>query len=315
MTSGYSPFNTRRPGATVKAFESATGRGICDGSILRAKVNATNPKSTIEPFSWGYRNPYGIRFAPDKHALKGGLFVTENGEDERGARPTNNSPDRLHLAQQNRDGSPDYHGWPDRFGFLDSTQAVFNPVGGPGDDNPAAVVGKPVQHVLAFPPQPITAPLALEPADVAIVGLDFVPNSFVHGPVKRGAALAGREGDFGFSKANGTPEEGHDVQLINFSAPGAPLQLQLQRFAHNSTFEQAFVAQTHGINRPVDLKFGPDDCAYLVDYGAVRDFGQSDAASRFVGATNGPLLQIPGTGVVWKICQVGERDPDSDQDD
>src|SRR5712691_891298 len=306
MTSGYSPHGFARPGANVMAFESATGPGICDGSILRAKVNARDPKSTIEPVSWGYRNPYGIRFAPDDHALKGGLFVTENGEDERGARPTNNSPDRLHLAQQNPDGSPDYHGWPDRFGFLDSTQAVFNPVGGPGDDNPAAVVGKPVQHVLAFPPQPITAPLALEPADVAIVGLDFVPNSFVHGPVKRGAALAGREGDFGFSKANGIPEEGHDVQLINFSRPGEPLQLQLQRFAYNSTFEQAFVAEIRGINRPVDLKFGPDACAYLVDYGAVRDFGQSDPASRFKVAGDGPLLQIPGTGVVWKICRVGE---------
>src|SRR5436190_3945795 len=320
-TSGYSDFGTHR--TTVKAFDGATGKGICDGSILRAKVNAANPKSTIEPFSWGYRNPYGIRFAPDDHALKGGLFVTENGEDERGARPTNNSPDRLQLAQQNRDGSPDYHGWPDRFGFLDSTQAVFNPVGGPGDDNAAAVVGMPVQHVLAFPPQPITAPLALEPADVAIVGLDFVPNSFVHGPVKRGAALAGREGDFGFSKANGTPEEGQDVQLINFSAPGEPLQLQLQRFAHNSTFEQAFVSRIRGINRPVDLKFGPDDCAYVVDYGAVRDFGQSDPASRFCPAklldgvtpnpsfpgclTDGsaPLLQIPGTGVIWKICRAG----------
>ena len=305
-TSGYSDFGTHR--TTVKAFDGATGKGICDGSILRAKVNAANPKSTIEPFSWGYRNPYGIRFAPDDHALKGGLFVTENGEDERGARPTNNSPDRLQLAQQNPDGSPDYHGWPDRFGFLDSTQAVFNPVGGPGDDNAAVVVGMPVPHVLAFPPQPVTAPLALEPADVAIVGLDFVPNSFVHGPVKRGAALAGREGDFGFSKANGTPEEGHDVQLINFSAPGEPLQLQLQRFAHNSTFEQAFVGQIHGINRPVDLKFGPDDCAYLVDYGAVRDFGQSDPDSKFKVAGDGPLLQIPGTGVIWKICRVGDDD-------
>src|SRR6266478_3167310 len=311
-TSGYSDFGTHR--TSVKAFDGATGKGICDGSILRAKVNARDPKSTIEPFSWGYRNPYGIRFAPDDHALKGGLFVTENGEDERGARPTNNAPDRLQLAQQNRDGSPDFHGWPDRFGFLDSTQAVFNPVGGPGDDNAAAVVGRPVQHVLAFPPQPVTAPLALEPADVAIVGLDFVPNSFVHGPVKRGAALAGREGDFGFSKGNGTPEEGHDVQLINFSRPGEPLQLQLQRFAYNNTFEQAFVGGIRGINRPVDLKFGPDDCAYLVDYGAVRDFGQSDPASRFKVDGDGPLLQIPGTGVIWKICRVGESEPDDDND-
>ena len=302
-TSGYSPHGVQRPGATVPAFDSATGPGICDGAILRAKVNAKNPKDTIEPFSWGYRNPYGIRFAPHDHALKGGLFVTENGEDERGARPTNNAPDRLQLAQLNPDGTPDYHGWPDRFGFLDSTQAVFNPVGGPGDDDPAAAVGKPVRPILAFPPQPITAPLALEPADVAIVGLDFVPDSFVHGPVKRGAALAGREGDFGFSKGNGTPEEGHDIQLINFSRPGEPLQLQLQRFAHNTTFEQAFVDGIRGINRPVDLKFGPDECAYLVDYGAVRDFGQSDPASRFKVAADAPLVQIPGTGVIWKICR------------
>src|SRR3989449_4701580 len=217
-TSGYSPHGVQRPGATVPAFDSATGPGICDGAILRAKVNAKNPKDTIEPFSWGYRNPYGIRFAPHDHALQGGLFVTENGEDERGARPTENAPDRLHLAQQNPDGSPDYHGWPDRFGFLDSTQAMFNPTGGPGVDlchppampvfNAAAcraaitAAAVPVRHVLAFPPQAITAALALEPADVAIFGGDFLPNSFVHGPVRRGAAPAGGEGDSGFAASN-----------------------------------------------------------------------------------------------------------------
>ena len=304
-TSGYSPFGTTHPaGFVIPAFTSATGKGICDGAILRAKLNAGDPKSTIEPVSWGYRNPYGLRFAPNDHPLKGGLLVSENGEDERGARPVNNSPDRLTLAQQNPDGSPDYHGWPDRFGFLASTQAVFNPVGGPGDDNPIAVVGKPVQPVLAFPPQPITAPIALEPADVAVVGLDFAPGVFVGGVVKKGAALISREGDFGFSKANGTPEAGHDVELVNFSGPGEPLQIQQRDFAFNNTGEQAFTDPgVQGINRPTDLKFGPDGCAYLVDYGAVRDFGQSDPATMFVGALNGPLVQIPGTGTIWKICR------------
>ncbi len=322
-TSGYSPHGVQRPGAHIPAFDSATGHGICDGAILRAKVNSNDPKSTIEPFSWGYRNPFGLRFAPNDHPLKGGLFVTENGEDERGARPTNNAPDRLQLAQQNPNGSPDYHGWPDRFGFLESTQAVFNPVGGPGDDLcgppippnlpfPACIPkvtapnppgGVPVLPVLAFSPQPITAPLALEPADVAAVGLDFVPDSFVGGPVRNGAALVAREGDFGFSAANGSPEAGHDIELVNFSRPGDPLQLQQTRFAHNTTFEQAFPDGLRGINRPVDLKFGPDDCAYLVDYGAVRDFGRSDPASKFIGAGDGPLVQIPGTGVIWKICK------------
>ena len=312
-TSGYSPFGVTNPGGTVAAFTGATGKGICDGAILRAKLNSANPKSTIEPVSWGYRNPYGLRFAPKNHALQGGLFVSENGEDERGARPVNNSPDRLTLAQQNRDGSPDYHGWPDRFGFLDSTQALYNPVGGPGDDDPAAVVGKPVQPVLAKPPQPITAPLALEPADVAAVGLDFAPSSFVGGVVKKGAALISREGDFGFSKANGDPEAGHDIELVNFSKPGVPLQLQQTRFAFNNTGDQAFTdAGVRGINRPTDLKFGPDGCAYLVDYGAVRDFGQSDPATKFVGADNGPLVQIPGTGVIWKICRTDKAHNDDD---
>ena len=318
-TSGYSPFGEQNPGGTIKAFTGATGKGICDGAILRAKLNVGDPKSTIEPVSWGYRNPYGLRFAPNDHPLKGGLLVTENGEDERGARPVNNSPDRLALAQQNPDGSPDYHGWPDRFGFLASTQAVFNPVGGPGDDLcsgppisppfPACIplvkaTDVPVKPVLAFPPQPITAPLALEPADVAAVGLDFAPGAFVGGVVKKGAALIGREGDFGFSAANGTPEAGHDVELVNFSGPGEPLQIQQRNFAFNNTNEQAFTDPgVQGINRPTDLKFGPDGCAYLVDYGAVRDFGQSDPATMFVGAGNGPLVQIPGTGTIWKICR------------
>ncbi len=339
MTSGYSPHGVDNRGKMIKAFTGALHPGVCDGAILRARLDARHPEDTIQPFSWGYRNPYGIRFAPSDHALKGGLLATENGEDERGARPTNNAPDRLHLAQQNPDGTPDYHGWPDRFGFLDSTQSVFDPVGGPGDDlcvsdpaNPPSfctaaslarilAANRPVKPVLAFPPQPITAPLALEPANVAIVGLDFVPDSFAHGPVERGAALASREGDFGFSKANGTPEEGHDVQLINFSRPGEPLKLTLQRFAFNKTFEQAFVSQIRGINRPVDLKFGPDACAYLVDYGAVRDFGQSDPDSKFKVAADGPLVQIPGTGVIWKICsaaglerEAGRNDQDNDRD-
>ena len=316
FSSGYSNFGDPRPGAHVPAYEGRTDHA-CDGAILRANLNSKDPRSTIQPVSWGYRNPYGLRFAPSDHALKGGLLVTENGEDERGARPTNNAPDRLALAQQNPDGSPDYHGWPDRFGFLESTQAVFNPVGGPGDDlctsppntpYPACIpavlaADVPVKPVLDHPPQPITAPLALEPADVAVVGLDFVPNSFVGGPVRKGAALIAREGDFGFSKGNGIPEAGHDIELVNFSEPGKPLQLQQTKFAFNNTGDQAFTdLGVRGINRPTDLKFGPDGCAYLVDYGAVRDFGQSDPATKFVIPADAALVQIPGTGVIWKIC-------------
>jgi glucose/arabinose dehydrogenase len=320
MTSGYAPFGTQR--TTVKAFQDAKHHGVCDGAILRARLDAGHPEDTIEPFSWGYRNGYAIRFAPNNHALIGGMLVGEDGADERGARPSNGAPDMLQLAQMNSDGTPDYHGWPDRYGFLPTSQAVFNPVGGPADDAcPSTATGTPaeiaclkahgdipIRDVLAFPPQPITSPLAIDAADSSFTGIDFVPDSFAGGPVQGGAAVYTLEGDFGFSAANATspaPEVGHEVKLINFSRPGQPLELSITRFARNDTFEQVFVNPTHlhGFNRPTNVRFGPDGCAYVVDYGAVRDFGQSDPDSKFIGAGDGPLVQIPGTGVIWKICR------------
>jgi glucose/arabinose dehydrogenase len=323
FTSGYSNFGTQRPGAVVRAFEGATHPGVCDGAILAAKLHGSNdPASTIRPFSWGYRNGYAIRFAPEDHPLKGGLIVGEDGPDERGARPSNNAPDALHLAQVNKDGTPDYHGWPDRFGFLASTQAVFNPIGGPSDDlwPDVAKIQKedvPIRDVLAFPPQQITAPLALEAADSSFTGVDFVPNSFVRGPVQRGAALYSLEGDFGFSPPNsratdpaGEPfvhEVGHEIKLLNFSTVEGPLQLKMQEFARNASGDQAFIANnTNAFNRPTNIRFGPDGCAWVADYGAVRDGGGGEPpgpnTTTVINPADGPLVQIPGTGVIWRIC-------------
>jgi hypothetical protein len=296
---------------------------MCTGAILRAKI--ADPVHTIEPVAWGFRNPFGLRFSPIDHPLKGELLISENGEDERGARPVNNAPDRLAIARQNPDGSPSFHGWPDRFGFLESTQAVFNPIGGPGDDlfpDVARIRAEdaPVKPVFAFPPRPPVAPLALEPADVAAVGLDFVPKSFVHGVVKKNAVLVSREGDFGFSPENGDPSAGHDVELVNFTSDDNPSELNLSKFAFNCArtdqrhdpdgtprcngdSDQAFTQMLRGINRPTTIRFGPDGAAYLVDYGAVRDPGGADPRSRFVNLADAPLVQIPGTGVIWKISR------------
>jgi glucose/arabinose dehydrogenase len=318
FTSGYSPFGTQRPGATVKAFESAMHRGVCDGAILRAPLNAAHPENAIEPFSWGYRNPYAIRFPPKDHPLSGGILAGMDGADERGNRPSDNAPDELHLGRQNSDGSPDYHGWPDRYGGLPTSQRVYNPIGGPNDDvcpppfsqptclaNLIAANAIPMRDVLAGPPQQITGPLANEGADSSFTGIDFVPDAFVGGPVQPGAVLYSLEGDFGFSPPNSdnpAAEIGHEVKLINFNQlPDTPLALRIQRFASNTPPGQAFVQDgVNGFNRPTNLRFGPDGCAYVVDYGAVRDLS---ADSHFVGPpANGPLVQIPGTGAVWKIC-------------
>ena len=328
LTSGYSNFGTTNPGGTVPAFfngfTNQIRQGVCDGATLRAQINNPN---VIQAVGWGHRNGYAIRFAPNDHPLRGQLLVGEDGADERGARPSNGAPEVISVDQQNPDGTPVFHGWPDRYGFLASSQAVFNPVGGASDDlcvfdssNPpsfctsaslAQILSEdvPIRDVLAGPPQPITAPLAIEAADSSFTGIDFVPNSFVGGVVQNGAALYSLEGDFGFSAPNATapaPEVGHEVKLMNFGGGGnQPLSLQLQNFARNDTGDQAFIDPAHlqGFNRPTNIRFGPDGCAYVVDYGAVRDPGGGPGgATRFVNDADAPLVQIPGTGVIWKIC-------------
>ena len=36
---------------------------------------------------------------------------------------------------------------------------------------------------------------------------------------------------------------------------------------------------------------------------AAAAFGQSDPGSKFITPGDGPLVQIPHTGVIWKICK------------
>jgi hypothetical protein len=114
------------------------------------------------------------------------------------------------------------------------------------------------------------------------------------------------EGDFGFSPENATapaPAVGHEFKLINFNQLlGTPLALRIDRFAHNTTFEQAFPNGLRAFNRPTNVRFGPDGCAYVADYGAVSDNARSDPATKWQVAADAPLVQIPHTGVIWKIC-------------
>jgi hypothetical protein len=122
--------------------------------------------------------------------------------------------------------------------------------------------------------------------------------------LSRGCATHSLEGDFGFSPPNATdpaPEIGHEVKLINFNhVPGSPLTLRIENVARNSTGDQAFVTPNiNGFNRPTNVRFGPDRCAYVADYGAVRDQGGGLTCCR-----HRQWLARPdsGTGVVWKIC-------------
>jgi hypothetical protein len=125
----------QQPGKTIPAFfNSFTNQirtGVCDGATLRARLHNPN---VIQAYGWGHRNGYAIRFAADDHPPAGKLLVGEDGPDERGSRPSNGAPEVLSVDYQDPAGTPVYHGWPDRFGFLASSQAVFNRSAESSDD-------------------------------------------------------------------------------------------------------------------------------------------------------------------------------------
>jgi hypothetical protein len=177
----------------------------------------------------------------------------------------------------------------------------------------------PIKPVLAYPPQTPRQPLSILDADSSPTGIDFAGDAFTSSLVKEGAALVTREGDFGFSPPNGNPEGGHDILAFNFSRPGQPLSFSQQRFAFNCAVanqthtpnggaacttggeDQAFAAMIHGFNRPTFAMFGPDGALYVVDYGATRDLGAG--ATHIANPADGPLLEIPFTGTIYKISR------------
>lgn len=139
-----------------------------------------------------------------------------------------------------------------------------DPTNPPGTCTPTSLeqIGSedaPIRNVLASPPRPITNPLAIEEAESSFTGVEFVSDEFVREPVRSSAALYSLGGDFGFFRANATDpahEAGHEIKLINVSGLNEPLAVQISRFAHNTTFEQAFVNGISGFNWLTQIRMG-----------------------------------------------------------
>ena len=96
------------------------------------------------------------------------------------------------------------------------------------------------------------------------------------------------------SFGQGGPFYGDASQSTVHDSVGAVLTVDVtsgtaQIFARNKSGKAAG-RLLNGFNHPIDAKFGPDGCLYVVDYGALEWQGQAFRA-------------IPGTGVIWKICR------------
>lgn len=249
-TGAFSPY-----GVSTRPGEVVTGAGAASGSILRANPDG----SRLELVAWGLRNPFRIRF--DR---RNRLYAANHGMDVRGSRPVANAPDEFQLIVPGM-----WYGWPDYSGGLPVTSPLFKPEGQP---QPA--------FLLAHPPMQPPRPFVNFTPHAAAMGFDFNDHP---GFAPLGDAFIA---EFG-AEAPGTtggellPGVGHRISRIEMrTGKKTPFAINKSGFAASQT-------GGGGLERPIDVLFGPDGAMY------VADFGQSEGESGW----------IPGSGVIWRIVR------------
>lgn len=252
-TGAYSLFGTPSwSGETIQGVTAASG------SILRANPDGTQ----LELVAWGLRNPFRIKFDGYNR-----LFAANHGMDVRGSRPVDNSPDEFQWI---RPGI--WYGWPDYTGGLPVTLPIFKPEGQP----------QPLSLLAAQPMLP-PPPIANFTPHSATMGFDFNFNPFF-GQVGN-AFIA----EFG-SEAPGTtggkplPQVGHRVSQIDMRSG------RISPFAINRTGLPATYTGGGGLERPIDVVFGPYGEMYVADFGITSPGGDEEDYA-------------PETGVIWVITR------------
>ena len=255
-TGAFAPFG-REAGSVVR------GRVPCSGAIMKVAPGGGAP----ELVAWGFRNPFGLAFAPN-----GRLYVTDNGYDDRGSRPVWGTADLLWEVQPGT-----WYGWPDFSGERGLSDSHFDP---PGKNNPG--------FVMAEHPNKVPRPAAYFGVHSSSNGLDF-SRSAGFGHV--GEAFVAQFGDQAPTVGKVSAPVGFRVVRVDTSRG------RIEDFAVNRGHQNGPASRIggKGLERPVAVRFDPSGNAlYVVDFGVLLQSAQGSRPQR-------------ETGVLWRITRGGPR--------
>jgi glucose/arabinose dehydrogenase len=255
-TGAYVPFGTK----TTKG-QMIRGQIPCSGAILRIPL-AGGP---LELVAWGLRNPFALTFSPD-HTL----YALDNSYDDRGSRPVHGTGDLLWAIEPGG-----WYGWPDFHGTrrLDTGDHFH----APNHDKP--------QPLISEPPGIPSEPVAILGVHASADGIAFAPETFGYA----GQAFVAEFGDQSPAVGKVLNPVGFRVVRVSTS-DGA-----IEEFAINrgKGMGPASRRGTHGLERPVGVRFSPDGRSlYVVDFGVLlMDHDGAHAKEK--------------TGVIWRITNSG----------
>ncbi len=277
LTGAFVPFGTETaPGQVI------AGVNKCGGSIL--KFDPNNP-ANIVTHAWGFRNLIGFAWND-----QGDMFASENGYDVRGSRPINDDMDAtLRITEGTWYGVPDFSAsreplTEDKYESPDSLQAEIFIDG--------SSVGKDLGFLIDHQASNLTPPdqslvLGSHEINASPCLMDVAPSGW--GDLS-GHVFVAEWGDLSppTNPLRGTtPTQGFRVARID------PQSGTVASFVANNGGGPASLSNPpgSGIERPFDVKFGPDGDMYIVDYGVV-EIDMSLAP---------PYDYKAGTGVIWKV--------------
>jgi plastocyanin/glucose/arabinose dehydrogenase len=263
-TGPFLPFGTAAtPGQVIQ------GSLPCTSAVLRANMDGTG----LEMVAWGFRNPFGVGFAPDNSPLKGSLVVANNGADVRGSRPIESDGDDLYAVVPGG-----WYGWPDVLDEEPTTEPRF----APKDPTSAGVpltLSSPTQ-------QDALSALTHFQKGVSADGFAFSTSDAFGWNGDLFIAEWGALG-FGLQPPHGLP--GFDVWRVHFDTDpqGVVTGTNKSIFLTNRIQGAASTNGLNGFEHPIDVRFSVDgNTMYVLDYGAGGKTGSGKVWA--VTRTSGP---------------------------
>jgi glucose/arabinose dehydrogenase len=285
LTGAYVPYGTAtEPGQTIE------GNTKCGGSILTFDPN--DAEGSLEVHAWGFRNLIGLAW----NEATGEMYAAENGYDIRGSRPVKDEIDATLRIQQGM-----WYGIPD---FSAGREPLTSEKFEVPDEHQAMVfigteeqVGKDLDFVIDHEATGLTPPdpsvvVGRHPWNSSPSFLDVAPESWGEWA---GHLFVAEWGDLAppTNPLRGGEPAGFRVVRID------PATGELSPFVNNQQPGPASRQDPfgEGLERPFNVKFGPDGAMYIVDYGTVT----INMALKEQGKP--PYVYQMGSGRIWKVTR------------
>jgi glucose/arabinose dehydrogenase len=228
-----------------------TGKVPCTGALYRVRRGTTTP----ELVAWGFRNP--VALALDAN---GALFIGMHGADMRGTRPIKDDPDAIYRFKENA-----WYGWPD-------FSAAFVAHAEPVIDLARSGLSAPDRALLVTATKP----------HAALGGMTFAPD---------GRLLISEMGDFKPMTDKDSKDDRAGFQVEAVSVDDGTRTIFLRNRGTGDSQPASTLNLDDGLERPVDVKIGPDGNVYVLDFGPFIVEGAQPKA-------------FPKTGKVFRIEKV-----------